>query len=51
MIYYIVFGLLILCFLLTCYREKAPIDDHKKQKLKILVYCLLAFDFVIVLFC
>ena len=32
MIYYIVFGLLILCFLLTCYREKAPIDDHKKQK-------------------
>lgn len=49
MIYYIVFGILLLCFLLTCYRDKAPIDENKKSKLKILTYILLGIDFLIIL--
>lgn len=50
MIYYIVFGILIICFLLTCYCNKAMIDEKKKRNLKVMTYILLAIDFIFILF-
>ena len=50
MIYYIVFGILIIRFLLTCYCNNAMIDEKKKRNLKVMTYILLAIDFIFILF-
>lgn len=50
--FYLCMGMLLVCFLLTIYRSKKLTDNHRLYtKVGIIIYTLLALDFIIAIFC